>query len=304
MDQTEAKGPAYARAFQPLLISDGARMEDFCMQIDAHTIFSRNWDDEIIKQWADTDNEYAILTTYPTNAMDITPDGGITNSNNHWEVPHMCDVDLVGGGIANNAQASAAANLQRPCLSKLWAAGLSFGRCHAERDVPADPNLKDVFTGEEFGRGVRLWTNGYDMYTLARPVIGTWYGDQKGGEGNWRVADGEAEQGRNRLRMLLSTNATERSAKDNHALRGYDIGTRRRLEDYFALTGIDTIRNTQHKTPCAVKKWHPWQPHAQGPYMILSDSPVLAGTRVQPLDIPDTGRKMLRGSARQDLEHD
>jgi hypothetical protein len=297
-------------------------MEDFCMQIDAHTVFSRNWDEEIIRQWADTDNEYAILTTYPTNAKDITEDGGVQNANNHWEMPQLCSAQLAGEGLVHNSIAGAAANLERPCLSKLWGAGLSFGRCHAERDVPADPALKDIFTGEEFGRGARLWTNGYDLYALSRPVIGTWYGDEKGGDAGWDSTRDEANAGRKRLKLLLATTASNRSAEDAHAMRGYDIGSRRSLEDYFALTGIDTIRNTQHQTPCAIMKWHPWAEAADPPYKILPNSPVLLGTAVQALSTDDGGKnatilletavdahskhakkKMLRGHGRRHLAH-
>lgn len=63
MTRQEAKGPAYARARRPLLLSAGHALEDFCFQIDAHTVFAPGWDDDILAQWADTDNEYAVLST-------------------------------------------------------------------------------------------------------------------------------------------------------------------------------------------------------------------------------------------------
>ena len=59
----------------------------------------------------------------------------------------------------------AARNLARPKLSTLWAAGVAFSKCHAEREVPYDPYTPHVFDGEEFSRGARLWTAGYDFYT-------------------------------------------------------------------------------------------------------------------------------------------
>ena len=40
----------------------------------------------------------------------------------------------------------------RPYLTMNWAAGFSFHRCHADRNVPVDPNLKFIFTGEEVNR--------------------------------------------------------------------------------------------------------------------------------------------------------
>jgi hypothetical protein len=43
--------------------------------------------------------------------------------------------------------------------------GLSFSKCHAEKAIMNDPKLNQIFDGEEFGRGARLWTSGYDFYT-------------------------------------------------------------------------------------------------------------------------------------------
>ena len=54
-----------------------------------------------------------------------------------------------GAGVVSNGQARAAANLERPMIAPLWAAGLSFSRCHAERNVPNDVNLRHIFSGEE-----------------------------------------------------------------------------------------------------------------------------------------------------------
>merc|ERR1712151_704878 len=105
-------------------------------------MFTPGWDDNLMAEWAHAKNEYAVLTTYPTNADDVLEaerkGTGLPNSNNHWEMPHICDVQGYNG-IIRNEQASAAAGLTGPLLTKFWAAGLSFSRCHAERDVPADP---------------------------------------------------------------------------------------------------------------------------------------------------------------------
>ena len=51
-----------------------------------------------------------------------------------------------------NMQAKAARLLKKPKLTTLWAAGLSFSRCHAERTVPYDPYTPYIFWGEEFSR--------------------------------------------------------------------------------------------------------------------------------------------------------
>jgi len=278
MDNSEAKGPAYARARQPLLLTSGDGLEDFCMQIDAHTVWTKGWDKNVIEQWAKTENDYAVLSTYPTNAAEIGPDGDPTNTNNHWEMPHLCNAQIERPGIVRNDIAGAAAGLTKPALSKLWGAGLSFSRCHAERDVPADPALTHIFSGEEFSRGARLWTNGYDLYTLMRPVVGTWYGGEKGGLGGWHTDSSEASAAVKHLATLLSTTAADRSDQDSESLRGYDIGGRRSLQQYIDFTGVDTINGAVHPVKCVTEKWTAWKQGAQEPYGMLDGSPVKLGT--------------------------
>lgn len=63
MKASEAKGPVYARAQQ---IRTVEKDDDFCMQIDAHTDAVQDWDDKILGEWFETQNEYAVITTYPT----------------------------------------------------------------------------------------------------------------------------------------------------------------------------------------------------------------------------------------------
>jgi hypothetical protein len=81
MKHTDAKGPVFARAKQAELVKPS---DDFCMQIDAHTHTVQDWDVKMLGEWAMTQNEYAILTTYPTNVPDLGK-----NVNNHWEMPHL-----------------------------------------------------------------------------------------------------------------------------------------------------------------------------------------------------------------------
>jgi len=51
---SEAKGPLYARALQRDLIGS---VDQFCMQIDAHTEFSAGWDVAMLGEWAAARNE-------------------------------------------------------------------------------------------------------------------------------------------------------------------------------------------------------------------------------------------------------
>jgi len=262
MDASEAAGPVFARAQQRRLLGAGAELEDFCLQIDAHSVFVRSWDTDMLEQFALTGNEYAVLSTYPTNADSFAAGGAIPNINGHWEVPHICTAHLLQRGVVRNDRAASVANLRRPVLGKLWGAGLSFSRCHAERDVPADPQLRQVFDGEEFSRGARLWTSGYDFYTPMRPALGTYYADERGGQGGWLPKTVELRASAERLQQLLCHSPSSQAAR----LDGYGLGNRRLLEDYLALTGMDTINNKAANTPCLARRWTPWRPGADAPY--------------------------------------
>ena len=173
----EAKGPVHARSM-------GSRMveatSDFCMQTDSHMDFSPDWDLHLLKFWSDARNEYAVLSTYVSDLRQL---GKCLN--NVYEVPHLCQVIKSTGLVPRNSQAKAARMLKAPLLTTVWAAGLSFARCHFERRVPNDPNLPFVFDGEEFSRTLRGWTHGYDFYTPPRTVVGHNYNRQR--KGHWQV---------------------------------------------------------------------------------------------------------------------
>lgn len=236
---SEAKGPVYARALGNKLV-DFSR-DDFCMQIDAHTLVVDNWDVLLLEDWGRANNEFAVLTTYPSNSPDLGVNGG-----GHWSMPHLCCVNFDQPGILTNCQAKAAANLEAPLLAPLWAAGFSLSKCHAERAVPNDEKLVGVFAGEEYARGVRLWTHGYDFYSNTRPWIATYYGDEKGGKAfHWD--ESELKKSWARIRTLLRMPDSDQSTAALLALRGADLGTRRTLEQYIEFTGINPHVGKKHE---------------------------------------------------------
>jgi len=247
LDASEAAGPVYARGLQPELLQD----EDFCLQIDAHTIFKKGWDRDLLREWGLTNNEFAVLSTYPTNYKDLGK-----NSNKHWEMPHICGAKIGGGGYISNKQAGAAANLKKPLLAPLWAAGFSFSRCHAERWVPNDKHLRHVFSGEEFHRAARLWTNGYDFYSITRPTIGVYYGSEKGGSGGWHSNKAEYKKSIQRLMTAIEFKDSDQSPEARAELGEYVLGTRRTIDQYIAFSGVD-VRNVVAKDRCLVE-YVPW----------------------------------------------
>jgi len=255
MRSSEARGPAYARALGNKLVD--FEHDDFCMQIDAHTKVVKDWDVLLLEDWGKAENEYGVLTTYPTNVHDLGK-----NTGNHWEMPHLCCA-TGRRGIMVNCQAKAAANLEYPLLAPLWAAGLSFSKCHAEKVAPNDPNLKGVFAGEEYARGVRLWTHGYDFYSNSRPWIGTYYGGEKGGKSfHWKTD--QINEAHERMATLVKAPGSDRSPEALARLEPYGLGTKRTLEQYIEFTGIDPRNGDTSQAKCAVV-YVPWYKPTSSP---------------------------------------
>lgn len=132
VDSSTAKGPTWGRAKASTLLKD----EEFCMQTDAHMDFVPGWDMKIMGMWADTKNEYAVLSTYVADSSQLQYNLGENKGlQGLHEVPHLCMVTLNG---ANNLVriwgTKCARNLLRPKMTNaIWGAGLSFSKCHAER---------------------------------------------------------------------------------------------------------------------------------------------------------------------------
>ena len=251
-----ARGPTLARHKQQKLLQN----EEFCLQVDAHTLFVKDFDDKLVQMYARTQNENAVLTTYVQDIADMGHRIG-----NH-EIPHLCKTVVGEGGLPRNEQAIEADNFETPKLTPLWGAGLSFSKCHAERRVPYDPHLLHVFDGEEFSRAVRLWTHGYDMYTPDRGVVFHDYrhklmGGKKQVPWSFQPPAEDAERRERehnaalkRLRTLLRM-----EGGGSEPLGQYGLGTARSFDQYVSFSGVEPrTRKMSNGDQCGDLKWVPY----------------------------------------------
>lgn len=261
---SQAKGPTWARAQDFDMLPQDA---EFCLRTDSHMAFSNDWDVKQIEQWYAAENEFAILSTYVADATQIRRNGTEVNVNNKWEVPHLCSI-LWQDGHVRNMQAKAARNLRKPKLTTLWAAGLSFARCHAERAVPYDPHTPYIFWGEEFSRTARFFTRGYDVYTPPRTVIAHDYKGTQGdphhfkwnGKGGPRIRTNETirnirDASNRRIWSLL-----DMPGGDSNADLGpvFGLGTVRTLDQLIQFTGIQLRNRTIFANRCGNIDWVEW----------------------------------------------
>jgi len=230
----DGQGPAHQRGLLNELL-EFKSTDAFCMTTDSHMDFHHDWDELTIEDWKSTNNEFAVLTAYPMSMM--------SDQDHVYEGSH---VDLCGYFLENGIpRGKTGANLptgrsDKPYLTMNWAAGLSFHRCHADRNVPVDKNLRFIFTGEEVNRATRLWTNGYDLYLPSRVTVYHDYSAAK--QEFWRFqgkgSHTASVESRQRLATLLEMdNVAKKLPKEQ--LEPYGLGSQRTLEQWVEWSCVD-----------------------------------------------------------------
>mmetsp|Transcript_16144 Transcript_16144/g.29265 ORF Transcript_16144/g.29265 Transcript_16144/m.29265 type:complete len:636 (-) Transcript_16144:70-1977(-) len=287
----DAAGPTYARgllgqdivkAYEKNEISP----QDFCMSTDSHMDFEPEWDQKMVDMWDMAENEYAVLSTYVADIVQLGE-----NLNGVHEVPHLCMV-IFTSQVRTHAT-KCARNLSKPKLTNaVWGAGLSFSKCHAELKVPVDPHTPGIFDGEEFNRAARFWTYGYDIYTPHRVyVLHDYHGSQSNPKttswGHGKFGPSELKNAHYRLNTILDVPGGEKNYEKGLQLKRskYGLGDRRSLDDLIQFTGID-LRHKKvtidGKNRCGNLQWVPFNENPKGVNYI----PKFNETTEDPLDVP------------------
>jgi hypothetical protein len=143
------------------------------------------------------------------------------------------------------------------------AAGMFFceGKCVDE--VPYDPNLPNLFVGEEILHSARVWTAGYDIYSPTKISIYHLYTreDQPHVWDDKKTFDDT--DALNKVKYILNLhdanfdpNSIPNNVKDN--IEHYGLGTKRTIQEFFDFAGIDAQNKTIYKNFCP-------KPHAISP---------------------------------------
>jgi hypothetical protein len=216
----EAKGPTYARYWCATLMNN----EDYFLQIDAHTRFVPSWDIygiAMIKQAVQqAGHPKVILSYYPADMKDYKkkPDDK--------SIPRIETASLSRDGIWKWDAA-----IYRPTGDKLEpgkfiAAGCLFTTKQWVKDVPFDPNLPFLFTGEEVLLTARSYTKGWDIYSPNRHLIfHSYYRSEE--PKIWDTARYNPGKAKKRLFQLLDPGNAE-AFRDT-----YGMGTQRPLVEFF-----------------------------------------------------------------------
>ncbi|EQC42803.1 hypothetical protein SDRG_00524 [Saprolegnia diclina VS20] len=256
-DAAASRGPTYARHFQQDLVRD----EEFCLQLDAHSEFTTQWDTLLVQEWQRTENEMAVLTTYLHNIdSHILSDG--TNLGART-APHICQTTRGGSGNVRNVAADLIYDSERPQLGALWGAGLSFSKCHAEKRVLIDSHTLWMFDGEEFLRASHLWTHGYDLYSPSTRGLVVYhnytsvpakYFDLRV---DMQAKHLETARANNRVKYLVGVPFV--GEIDAEELDIYGWGTVRSFAAYLNYSGLVFEPNVPDKQSCKQLHWVPYE---------------------------------------------
>lgn len=240
MNWKEAKGPTYARFLCSTLIKD----EDYFMQIDCHSRFYKNWDNDIIKCYQKIDDNKKILTMFPI------PIKYMDNENypKNISTPTFQEISL------NNIKLGSV-TCSKQCVKTYYlSAAFIFGNIKFLKEVPLDPYLLYSYQKiEQQFYAIRLYTAGWNLYVPDKHYIGTNYEKSKHFDSNFnrifppsnnylgnksweRVLYYYGLKKENELDSLFSKN-----------LDKYGLGKERTLESFFNIHSIynfkEKIRN-------------------------------------------------------------
>ncbi|OQS03914.1 GlcNac transferase [Thraustotheca clavata] len=257
----DSRGPTLARSYQQLLVGN----QEFCLQLDAHSVFTNDWDLGLVEDWKTVGNEMGVLTTYLHNLHDfVQPDGSNKGASydTPQHLPHICQTMRGGNGLVRNIGADLILGPKAPQLTALWGAGFSFSKCHAEKRVLTDSHTLWMFDGEEFLRASHLWTHGYDLYSPSRTGCVVYHNytsvparfEYVQVDENKRKE--EREMGENRFRLIV--NWPFKGPVDTFELDKYGWGTARSLQQYLNFSGITFEPNKRDEHSCKQLYWVPY----------------------------------------------
>jgi len=173
LDAADARGPSWARYLTQKLY-DG---EAYYLQIDSHTRFTKDWDDQLIGFHSQcvkiSSHGKAIITSYPAGYS--LSSGEQVSLDERPTILRATTFDDDGflrlkSTIVEAVQDSCPQQDAKCVRSLFWAAGFAFTSGSAIADCPYDPHHKSLFFGEEQCMSARLWTHGYDFYAPPKQV--------------------------------------------------------------------------------------------------------------------------------------
>jgi hypothetical protein len=241
----EARGPTYAR----YLCSQLYDHEDYFMQIDSHCLFVQDWDEKAIQMIhlveSQTPSKKVVLSHYPVEYQDYK-----ANPPKDEKVTHITQCFFNDDGLLTFKGAQFKKPGPLPRRNAFIAGGFIFARGSFLTEVPFDPHLPFLFTGEELLLSTRSFTNGWDVYTPNMNIIYHAY-IRKGEPKFWDDHRLDTDDVHLKVKILTGLTDTSPDKIKNKNVREsmalYGQGTERTLESFYELIGVDPKLKTVSK---------------------------------------------------------
>lgn len=163
---SEARGPGYARAQVMKMFGD----QDYFLQIDAHSIFAKDWDIRVVNLYnkirRETKNDKVIISFWGKPYMrDFDTNEVILGvyQNGDWDVnvPHYTElVRYKESWIGSRVEIPRSMNYHESACAL---GGFIFADKRIVDEVPYDEDV--AWTGEEIMFSVRAYTRGWKIYS-------------------------------------------------------------------------------------------------------------------------------------------
>ncbi len=250
-DFLDAKGPAYAR----FLASSLWQGEEFYLQVDSHTKFERGWDITLINEWRNLRDPKAVLGMYPPTAEQMVEfrktGGAIKNCKLNFSPADY--IPIIGSKVVDKKDA-------KSTPQKYLGAGFIFFPGTMLYDVPYDPYLVFLFFAEEFLFSLRLWTNGYNLYSIEKPMATHDYSENPSRPRFWKdskLLAGCKDKAMSRAEFFLGLREWKDVDKDFQVGEKYGAGKVRTVAQYYDFIGLNLAEKKAADTcnsPVPVKK--------------------------------------------------
>lgn len=210
--------------------------EQYFLQLDAHNLFTSNWDQNLIEDLGKVKNNERVVLSHHPPAIDSLRGWG-------KQAINICKYEWDGNGLPRFS-----ANVVNPPSSKPFpgvfiGAGMVFARSEILIDCPFDRHLPFLFSGEELLLAACAWSHGWDIYNPSvAPVFHFYKGGSKGDVSINPVNDRVHSKSLKRLKYALGVKGTFDSLPEGEFREDFDIfamGSARRLDEYYKYAGID-----------------------------------------------------------------
>lgn len=145
--------------------------EDFILQIDAHMLFDKHWDETLLSRYHEIENnvERPVITSY-VGWWSRLKDGTITNysAENNYRSGKMIITSALDGN--NPVQSTEWVDWGERGYQEHYgfSAHFVFSRPAFFYDICPDPKI--MFSGEETTTAIRAWTRGYRMFCIPESI--------------------------------------------------------------------------------------------------------------------------------------